>query len=119
MKAAVNVGWDVGVVGLSPPLPLASFSSCSLWGSAQETILSCEHALCFSPSTVLLFTQLSLLRPVSLQIFVKDSGLLLLPCLFFLAAEGEEGGYGEWDEPSEWGGIQSTKGKTSDLGQVR
>ena len=116
MKAAVNVGWDVGVVGLSPPLPLASLSSCSLWGSAQETILSCEHAPCFSPSTVLLFTQLSLLRPVSLQIFVKDSGLLLLPCLFFLAAEG---GYGEWDEPSEWGGIQSTKGKTSDLGQVR
>ena len=95
MKAAVNMGWDVGVVGLSPALPSASLSSCSLWGSAQQTVLlSCEHAPCFSPSTALLFTQLSLLHPVSLQTFVEDSGLLLLPCLFLLAAEGGEAGYG-------------------------
>ena len=63
---------------------------------------------------MLLFIQLSLLHPVSLE----DSGLLLPPCLFLLAAEEEEGGYGEWDEPTEWGGIQSTRGKTSDLGQI-
>ena len=95
MKAAVNVGWDRGVGGLSPALPSASLSSCSLWGSAQQTILlSCQHAPCFSPSTALLFTQLSLLRPVSLQTFVEDSGLLLLPCLFLLAAEGGEADYG-------------------------
>ena len=66
-----------------------------LWGSAQQTILlSCEHARCFSPSTALLFTQLSLLHPVILQIFVENSGLLLPPCLFLLVAEGEEAGYG-------------------------
>ena len=48
----------------------------------------------------------------------EHSGLLLPPCLFLLAAEGGEEGYGEWGEPSEWGGIQSTRGKTSDLGQI-
>ena len=106
-----------GLVPCSPlSLPLILLP---LWGSVQRTVLSYEHPPCFSPSAVLLFTQLSLLHPVSLQTFVEDSGLLLPPCLFLLAAEEEEGGYGEWDEPTEWGGIQSTKGKTSDLGQVR
>ena len=84
--------WGCGLVPCSPlGLPLILFP---LWGSVQRTVLSCERAPCFSPSTVLLFIQLSLLQPVSLQIFVDDSGLLLPPCLFLLAAEGGEGGYG-------------------------
>jgi len=95
VKAAVNMGWDVEKVGLSPALPSASLSSYSLWGSAQQTVLlSCQHDPCFSPSTAFLFTQLSLLHPVSLQTFVQDSAFLLLPCLFLLAAEGGEAGYG-------------------------
>ena len=31
MKAAVNVGWDVGVVGLSPALPLGRARAQKLW----------------------------------------------------------------------------------------
>ena len=108
--------WGCGLVPCSPlGLPLILLP---LRGSAQQTVLSCEHPPSFSPSAALLFTQLSLLHPVSLQTFVEDSGLLLPPCLFLLAAEEEEGGYGEWGEPTEWGGIQSTRGKTSDLGQI-
>ena len=101
-----------GLVACSPlGLPLILLP---LQGSAQQTVLlSCEHPPCFSPSTVLLFTQLSLLHPVSLQIFVKDSGLLLLPCLFLLAAEGGEAGYGFLTQGVGWN--QCTKGKTSDL----
>ena len=80
-----------GLVPYSPlSLPLILLP---LQGSAQQTVLlSCEHAPCFSPSAALLFTQLSLLHPVSLQIFVKDFNLLLLPCLLLLAAEGGEAG---------------------------
>ena len=89
--------WD-GVWGwwACPLLPLGlPLILLPLWGFAQQTVLlSCERAPCFSPSTALLFTQLSLLHPVSLQTFVEDSGLLLPPCLFLLAAEGGEGGYG-------------------------
>ena len=79
--------------GLVPCSPLSlALILLPLWGSVQRTVLSYEHPPCFSPSAVLLFTQLSLLHPVSLQIFVKDSGLLLLPCLLLLAAEGGEAG---------------------------
>jgi len=49
VKAAVNMGWDVEEVGLSPALPSASLSSYSLWGSAQQTVLlSCECSLFLS-----------------------------------------------------------------------
>ena len=81
--------------GLVPCSPLSlALILLPLWGSVQRTVLSCECAPYFSPSTVLLFIQLSLLHPVSLQTFVEDSGLLLPPCLFLLAAEGGEAGYG-------------------------
>ena len=99
--------------GLVPCSPLSlALILLPLWGSVQRTVLSCERAPCFSPSTVLLFIQLSLLHPVSLE----DSGLLLPPCLFLLAAEGGEGGYGFLSPDCR---VElSSRGKTSDLGRV-
>ena len=88
-----------------------------LWGSAQQTsLLSCEHVPCFSPSTALLFIQLSLLHPVSLHIFVELSGLLLAPCLSLLAAEGREACYGSW---AQWVGKNPVyQGQDFWLGQI-
>ena len=94
-EGCCEYGVGCGGGGLVPCSPLGlPLILLPLRGSAQQTVLSCEHPPSFSPSAALLFTQLSLLHPVSLQTFVEDSGLLLPPCLFLLAAEGGEGGYG-------------------------
>ena len=95
-EGCCEYGMGCGVGELVPCSPLGlPLILLPLWGSAQQTsLLSCEHVPCFSPSTALLFIQLSLLHPVSLHIFVELSGLLLAPCLSLLAAEGREAGYG-------------------------
>ena len=113
VKAAVNMDgtwrrWACSLLSPRPPSHLAPSGALP-----SRPFFSPVNAPCFSPSTALLFTQLSLLHPVSLQTFVEDSGLLLLPCLFLLAAEGGEAGYGFL---SSWvGWNQCTKGKPSDL----
>ena len=113
VKAAVNMDgmwkrWACPLLSPRPPSHLAPSGALP-----SRPFFSPVNAPCFSPSTALLFTQLSLLHPVSLQTFVKDSALLLLPCLFLLAAEGGEADYGFL---SSWvGWNQCTKGKPSDL----
>ena len=114
VKAAVNVGWDMGVGGLSPALPSASLSSCSLWGSAQQTILlSCERSLFLSLYCAPLYSAITSPSNESSNI-CWSLWSPVAPMLVFISSRGRRGRL--WVlEPSEELGIQSTKGKTSDL----
>ena len=118
VKAAVNMGWDVGLVSLSPALPSAS------------SHLAPSLGLCPADQSSLLWTRslfLSLYRtPPYLAITApsnESSNICwtlwspIAPMLDFISSRGRRGRL--WVlEPSEEVGIQSTKVKTSDLGQV-
>ena len=84
--------WGWGACPLLSPQPPSHLAPSGALPS--RPFFSTVNSPCFSPSTALLFIQLSLLHPMSLQTFVEASGLLLPPCLFLLAEEGGEGGYG-------------------------
>ena len=118
MKAAENMGWGVGVWAcpllsprppshLVPSLGLCAADRSLLWMRSLFLSLYCAplYSAITSPPSESSNICWRLWSPVA-------------PMLVFISSRGGRGRL--WVlEPSEEVGIQSTKGKTSDLGQVR
>ena len=122
-KAAVNVGWDVGLVDLPLLSPSASLSpSVSLSGALPSRpffVPTCPLSASPTAASSSPLYSASLPHPVSLQTSAEVSGLLLTPFLIVMAAEQGEavcgflspaGAFEPWP--------QATTYRISDLGQI-
>ena len=115
VKAAVNMGWGVGVVGLSPasPWPPSHLAPALGLRPADRSSLLWTRSLFLSLYCAPLYSAITSPSSESWRLWSP-----VAPMLVFISSRGRRGRL--WVlEPSEEVGIQSTKGKTSDLGQVR